>query len=144
METKIFGVATKAIVYNQNGEYLVLKKGEKEDIAPETFDFPGGRVQFGEKPEEALVREVMEETGFNVEPKGVINTWSFVKEETFQLIGIDFLCKYSGGGELVLSSEHNEGKWMKASEIIDNQNFPGWLIKTIKKAESFRNSLVVA
>src|SRR3990167_1787520 len=100
---KIFGVAVKAVLY-QDGKYLILHKSDSEDINPNTYDLPGGRLEFGEKPEEALVREVVEETGLEVQPLGLLNSWTFTKGD-FQLVGIDFLCQLRGGVER-LSEEH--------------------------------------
>lgn len=127
-----FGVATKAVVKNNEGKYLILMKSSKEDINPNTYDIPGGRINFGEKLEEAVVREVKEETGLEVRPKRVFDVWTFTKED-FQLVGINFLCELAGG-ELKLSEEHDSTNWYTFSEITPD-TFPEWLVNTIKKAE---------
>ncbi|WP_303971859.1 NUDIX domain-containing protein [Streptococcus merionis] len=60
-----FGV--KALIVNEAGRFLAMhKKGQNE--------LPGGRMTFGETIEEALVRELMEETGLSVTPIKVLNT----------------------------------------------------------------------
>ena len=84
-----FGVATKAIVFNTKlNNYLVLLKSEIEDINPNTYDIPGGRIKFGEKLEGAVVREAKEETGLDIVAQQVFNAWTFVKEDKdFQLSG---------------------------------------------------------
>jgi len=43
-----FGVAVKAIIGNEKGQFLVLYKSEIEEIGPGKIDLPGGRMQFGE------------------------------------------------------------------------------------------------
>lgn len=132
MNIKNFGVAVKAVVKNKNNKYLILKKSSIEDVNPNTYDLPGGRIEFGEKLEEAVVREVFEETGLNVIPKNVFNAWTFLKDEDFQLIGIDFLCELVGGQEK-LSDEHEEIGWFSFDEIKKNKEIPSWLTKTIEK-----------
>ncbi|MDO8504026.1 MAG: NUDIX domain-containing protein [bacterium] len=127
-----FGVATKAVIYNDEGKYLVLKKADKEDINPNTFDIPGGRMSFGEKPEEALVREVKEETGLTVKPLKVFEVWTFTKGD-FQLVGINYLCELIQG-EIKLSEEHDRALWMSYAQVMDSKDFPGWLIETVRKA----------
>lgn len=133
---KQFGVATKAIIVNERGQYLVLRKSDVEEINPNTYDIPGGRMEFGEKPEEALHREVKEETGLEVDILTIFNTWSFEKDDTFQLVGIDFLCLYKKGKEK-LSREHDEFLWLSKSEV-EKLDMPKWLVKTIEKAEKYK------
>ena len=139
-----FGVATKAIIFNTKlKKYLVLKKSNLEDINPNTFDMPGGRIEFGEKLEEAVVREAKEETGLNVKVKQVFNAWTFVKKDkNFQLTGIDFFC-VTQQQKVKLSEEHSGFEWRKAKEIINDKKYPEWLRKTIEKAERVRTSLVL-
>lgn len=134
-----FGVATKAIIFNiKLKKYLVLKKSDLEDINPNTFDIPGGRIKFGEKLEEAVVREAKEETGLDVKVGQIFNAWTFVKEDKdFQLTGIDFLC-ITEQQEVKLSGEHSDFEWRKAEEIISDEKYPEWLRKTIEKAEKIR------
>jgi 8-oxo-dGTP diphosphatase len=137
-----FGVATKAIIFNTKLEkYLVLKKSDIEDINPNTFDMPGGRIKFGEKLEEAVIREAKEETGLDVEAKQVFNAWTFVKKnKDFQLTGVDFLC-VTQQQEVKLSEEHSGSEWKEAQEIISDEKYPDWLRKTIEKSEKVRTTL---
>lgn len=127
-----FGVATKAVIKNGEEKYLILMKSSKEDINPNTYDLPGGRINFGEKLENAVTREVKEETGLNIEAQKVFEAWTFTKDE-FQLVGINFICKLLGG-EIILSEEHDNANWYTYEEIISGK-FPEWLVNTIKKAQ---------
>ncbi|MBI2021634.1 NUDIX domain-containing protein [Candidatus Daviesbacteria bacterium] len=132
---KTFGIATKAIIYSK-GKYLLLFKSDQEEISPNSYDFPGGRLGFREKPEEAVVREVFEETNLRVKSVGVFNIWTFTKKN-FQLVGVDFFCKFTGGKEK-LSKEHQNSWWLSKTQILSNKNIPDWVKQTIKKAEQFR------
>lgn len=136
MNDYIFGVATKAVIYKE-GKYLLLLKSASEDVNPSSFDLPGGRLQFGEKPTEAVAREVLEETGLKVEIQGLFNSWTFTKEN-FQLVGMDFFCLYQNGEE-VLSHEHVELKWLTPQEVFAGE-YPGWMKDTLRKAEVFRKT----
>ncbi len=125
-----FGVAVKAII-RKEAKYLIIKKSKSEDVAPDTFDLPGGRVQFGEGLEEALHREVREETGLEIDVKKPINAWTFTDGD-FQLVGITYLCDLKGG-ELALSGEHVSSAWLSLEELKAS-NLPPWLIKEFEKA----------
>ncbi len=134
-----FGVATKAIIFNAKlKKYLVLKKSDVEDINPDTFDMPGGRIKFGEKLEEAVRRESKEETGLDVKVEQVFNAWTLIKADRgLQLVGIDFLC-VTKQEEIKLSEEHKSFEWKSAEEIVGNKKYPAWLRETIKKADKIR------
>jgi len=132
-------VATKAIIFNtKTGKYLVLKKSDVEDINPNTFDMPGGRMEFGEKLEQAVVREAKEETGLDVTVQQVFNAWTFAKKDKdFQLTGIDFLC-ITKQEKVKLSEEHSGFEWRSVEEIITDKKYPDWLRETIEKADKVR------
>ncbi len=126
-----FGVAVKAVIKNKEGKYLVLMKSSKDDINPNTYDIPGGRMIFGEQPEETIVREVKEETGLDIKLLKILEVWTFTKKD-FQLVGINFLCEQIGG-ELKLGEEHDSAKWYTYEELTTGDSFPEWLVNTIKK-----------
>lgn len=139
---KTFGIAAKAVIINQEKKFLVLKKSSSEDINPNTYDFPGGRVEFGEMLEEAVVREVKEETGYNVTPITVFNGWTFVKDDTFQLAGVDFICKLDDGVPS-LSGEHISIEWLDLETVLKMNEIPKWMIATLTKAEKFVEALQI-
>ncbi len=109
-------------------------KSDQEDINPNSYDFPGGRLKFGEKLEEAVVREAKEETGLDVVAIQVFNAWTFVKPNTdFQLTGIDFICT-TKTEIIVLSQEHSGYEWLDIHQLTSDAKYPDWLRKPIEKA----------
>ena len=111
---KIF-FAVKAFILNQ-GKFLVMhKSGVEEDI----WELPGGRMEFGESAEETLIRELLEETGLQVTPIKLLDTWNCVFDN-YQITGIIYLCKIKNT-ELKLSDEHDNCRWVNAdTESIIN------------------------
>jgi ADP-ribose pyrophosphatase YjhB (NUDIX family) len=62
-----FHLGAKALLQNTEGKLLLLQKNPKEphQNVECLWDLPGGRINRGESLEEALKREVFEETGLN-------------------------------------------------------------------------------
>lgn len=58
-----------AVVHNENGELLLQEK------ANENWSLPAGAIEPGESPEEAIQREVLEETGLVVKPNEVLGVF---------------------------------------------------------------------
>ena len=115
-----FGIATKGYIFKKD-RMLIIYKTEEEaanDPNPDLrIDQPGGRLEFGEKPKEALEREILEEVGLRTKIIKPIDVWSYVKEkDEFQLVGINYLCEWLDG-EVVLSPEHEKFEWLTLDEI---------------------------
>ncbi|GAB6157839.1 hypothetical protein JCM39194_10390 [Desulfotomaculum varum] len=56
---------TAAIIIN-DGKVLIAKRAENQKLAGK-WEFPGGKIESGETPEECLIREINEELGINIE-----------------------------------------------------------------------------
>ncbi len=75
----------------------------------------GGRIEPGEKFEEALRREVKEETGLEIEigePIYVGEWRPVIRGAPNQIIGVFFICKPTTD-KITLSTEHDEFKWVE-------------------------------
>jgi len=68
------------------------------------WEYPGGMVEPGETFQEALVREIKEETGVDAEIIGFIGLCKNVEKD---VVNVDFACKYIGG-EFTTSSESSD------------------------------------
>ncbi len=126
-----FGVAVKSAII-ENGRILILKKSSAESIDPNTFDLPGGRIKFGEVLEDALLREIKEETGLSAKIIAPIDAWSVLKGD-LHLVGITYLCEKIGGA-IMLSEEHETAEWIEIKPV----NFlPKWINDTIEKTDAY-------
>lgn len=101
-------VGQKAFI-DKDGEILVLTDPQLG------VDLPGGKIKEGEiNLEEALKREVKEETGLDIEIGEPFTTWMIEFPPDHRNQGKVFLvgykCKYRSG-EVSLSHEHTEYKW---------------------------------
>ena len=73
------------------------------------WEFPGGKIDAGETPEEALVREIKEELDTEVEVKELLDTVEY-DYPNFHLSMDCFICKIKSG-DLVLK-EHEASAWL--------------------------------
>ena len=97
------------------------------------WEFPGGKIEEGETPEEALVREIKEELDTVIEVGELIDTVEY-DYPNFHLSMDCFICSIKEG-DLVLK-EHSAAKWL-TKETLDSVDWlpaDEGLIEKIKKA----------
>ncbi|HCR36409.1 hypothetical protein A2130_02200 [Candidatus Woesebacteria bacterium GWC2_33_12] len=109
-------VAVHAYIKSDDGKFLVTKRSPINDFLPNFFDIPGGTVEFGEDPKEALKREIFEETGLEVKIERPIYIYSEVQKEERHQIWIIYECEFKGGEIKLNPEEHNEYKWVDSKE----------------------------
>ena len=117
-----FYLTVKGIV-ERDGKILVLKRSALDDHLPEVWETPGGGVDKEESPQEAFKREILEETGLVVTIGRPFNVFTFRKDTGEFKVGITFLCKYESG-EVKLSEEHSEYRFIKPSEFAELPSIP--------------------
>ena len=82
-----------------DGRVLLVRRG-KEPLRGR-WVIPGGTVEAGETLQEALVREVLEETGVTVVPREVVTVFDRIDrdggEVRYHYVIIDYLCDYVSG-----------------------------------------------
>ncbi len=116
--------ALKAVI-ERDGKFLILKRSDNEDVSKNEWDIPGGGIKFGEKPVDALKREIKEECGLDVDIIKPLRVWTFYKNSgKTQIFGVTFLCRYKEGN-VTLSRGHTEYKWIDAEEINDFKSHEG-------------------
>lgn len=102
-------VSVAALVLNRKGEILLIKSPKRG------WEYPGGKVEPHETLLDALMREIREETGVDVEVTGFVGVSKNVEKD---VVNIDFICKYLGG-HLRTSSESTEVKWVSRQEAME-------------------------
>lgn len=110
-----------------NRSFLLLKR--RNHPAMRQWWFAGGRIRKGESLEEALYREVKEETGLEVNSYKLINVYSRVFPERHD-IAIVYLCKCKEG-KITLNNEHSEYRLFKIPPV----GLHPYLIETIRDSQ---------
>jgi 8-oxo-dGTP diphosphatase len=106
--------SVEAIIMDKENSILVLKRNNAP-VKGEWW-FPGGRVRKGETLEEALIREVREETGLDIEVKNIVGVYTRRFPERHD-ISIVFLCSIKAG-DLRLNQEHSDVKFLRIKKAM--------------------------
>jgi 8-oxo-dGTP diphosphatase len=108
-----FRLAVKGFIVNED-RLLILKRASDNPQKPNIWEIPGGRLDLGEDPQKGLIREIIEETGIDVEILFPINIRHFERDDGQIITMLIFLCK-SYSNEVSLSKEHVDFEWIPLS-----------------------------
>ena len=113
-------VRVVAAIIIENGKVFATQRGYGE--FKDGWEFPGGKIEPGETPEEAIVREIKEELDTEVEVIELLDTVEY-DYPNFHLSMGCFICKIKSG-DLVLK-EHEAAKWLTkdTQEIMDTSYY---------------------
>ena len=114
-----------------NGKYLVTKRSKEETTFPEYWDIPGGLVEYGELPKDAVIRETMEEVGLNIIPTNVIHEDSNLdKEKDLIFIRLVYLCELNDDIKNIKlqEDEHSEYRLINSLDELKNEKISPFLI----------------
>ena len=107
-------VASIALI-DANDQILIAKRPNKKHLSG-FWEFPGGKVEKGESPEYALIREVKEELNIDINNKCIAPlTFSEFNYEKFHLLLLLYVCRRWEGEPM--SMEKNEIKWVKVNTL---------------------------
>ena len=88
-----------AAIIKRNGKYILAQRKDDCKSAPGKWEFPGGKVEFGEDPMDALKREIKEELGISIENLRVFDvTSSFNPNSRYpHIVMISYLADWKSG-----------------------------------------------
>ena len=99
---------------NENGQPIIFATQRGYGDLKGGWEFPGGKIEEGETPQEALKREIMEELDTKISVGDLIDTIEY-DYPTFHLSMDCFWCQIVKG-DLVLK-EHEAAKWLSKDEL---------------------------
>ncbi|MBR5228024.1 MAG: NUDIX hydrolase [Clostridia bacterium] len=109
------------IITNEKGEVLFLKR-RVDDFFGGILELPSGNVEEKEKIDQALIREIKEETNLDVSNIGVfVNSFDYLSSSGKKSRQFNFSVKVEST-ENVFLTEHDEFTWLSYENIICNEN----------------------
>ena len=111
----VFVVAVALI--DADGRVLIAQRPQGKQLAG-LWEFPGGKVEAGERPEQALIRELREELGIDVN-EACLAPFVFASHayDSFHLFMPLYLCRRWSG--VVVAREHADLAWVKPNRLSD-------------------------
>lgn len=100
-------------IIEDDGRILAARRSENMSM-PLKWEFPGGKVEKGERPEDTIVREIKEELDMEIEVVGSLPS-RFHNYVSKSIELIPYICRITGGN--IKLNEHKEIKWGRAEEL---------------------------
>jgi 8-oxo-dGTP diphosphatase len=110
-------LVTGAII-SRNGRILVAQRHENSRFEPNKWEFPGGKVDFSEHPEEALKRELHEELGIEIETGPLYEVLSHVYDKNGNVrhvVLLFYICRIMKGEPMIIDCQ--DLKWVNREEM---------------------------
>ena len=142
MATGRFLAMVGALIWRQtDGRYLLLQRAATKDFAAGQWECVTGRLEQGERFEQAVRREVCEELGLDVNIECLLGTAHFYRGEVLpenEMVGVHYGCSIDDPTGMRLSVEHSAAQWVTAEQA--RRLFPDghWLLTLITRAEAVR------
>jgi 8-oxo-dGTP diphosphatase len=129
-----------ALIVDDDGRIFIQRRSPDRRLFPNTWDIVGGHVESGETLEEALYREVQEETGWRVSVViGVVGEYAYTGNDGIERVETDYLVRVDGdlARPQLEAGKHTEFRWLTESEIEvldEHREVNNGLIRTIAEA----------
>lgn len=112
-----FRLSVHALIRNQANEILILKRSLNSRINGGKWDLPGGKIEVGENFDEALIREVKEETGIIIDINGLLTAVESTTLTPDLIIIVLIMHGFLVSGEVQLSNEHDDFQWVTFNQF---------------------------
>jgi 8-oxo-dGTP diphosphatase len=103
-----------AVIKDPGGRLLLIRRGHEPGAG--LWSLPGGRIEPGETDQQAVAREVLEETGLTVKCHQLLGTVELPGPDGSVVDVSDYLAVVTGG-ELAAADDAADARWVTAAEL---------------------------
>jgi 8-oxo-dGTP diphosphatase len=112
------------VIVNAKQEIFFTKRNDPGSPYHEKWELPGGKIEHGEQPTETLVREIREETGFDVKIDQLLPIETAMHAFDLQVIMIPYLCTIVSGEFKAEDKKTLDGKFMSIKDMDGHEFLP--------------------
>jgi 8-oxo-dGTP pyrophosphatase MutT (NUDIX family) len=113
IEPSSFSVSVKGVVLQ--GDRVLLLKNERDE-----WELPGGRIELGETPEDCVVREIAEETGWKVTSGPILDSWMYhIAVAVRNVFIVTYGCHPIDPAAPILSDEHQAIRLFEEPDVAE-------------------------
>ncbi|MBD3252808.1 NUDIX domain-containing protein [Candidatus Pacearchaeota archaeon] len=112
----VYPILVMAAIIERNNKFLITQR-EKNMHNALRWEFPGGKVDFGEDPRYSLEREIKEELDIEIQAENIFELSSHVYDKEKHIVLLACLCKFKSGK--IKNHGINDYKWVTPKEMID-------------------------
>jgi 8-oxo-dGTP diphosphatase len=105
-----------AVIKDTAGRLLLIRRGHEPGAG--LWSLPGGRIEPGEDHQQAVTREVLEETGLRVECRRLLGSVEIPSPDGAVIDVSDYLAVVTGG-QLASGDDAADARWVTAAELTD-------------------------
>ena len=113
-------ILVTAAIIKKNSKYLITQRPNDGRHKGSFWEFPGGKIRFGENPRAALEREILEELGIKIKAGEIFEISSRVYDKIKHIILIGFYCWYISGN--IQNLDISSHAWVNPKEM-ENYDF---------------------
>ena len=138
MDKKIVQVKVVAGAVISDNKVLIIQRSSDESLYPNMLELPSGIREPLEPTDQALMREINEETGLNIGIIKILSVFDYQIEKEDEIrdaTQINYLMKPAGEANVKISSEHQNYTWISMDEI-DNYDIAKETKNVIKEVLS--------
>ena len=115
------GIVLVVSVTLVQGDQVFLIQENKPSVR-DTWNFPGGRIEPGETMLEAAIREVKEETGYEVQLTGTTGVYPFLSSLKYHVVLFHFTGIVTGGSLELGADEIKDCRWVTLPDIFADES----------------------